>query len=121
VCVGWAAGLQCTGDGPGKADGNAGANSAAMWDMLSGKAHPLPGSAAIALLALLPFPPVTHKMQAALTARAPAVARPSSRAAARPAPAARSVRVMSAPKPEAIEQAVKDAEESCAGGATGEW
>ncbi|KAI3433613.1 hypothetical protein D9Q98_003422 [Chlorella vulgaris] len=59
-------------------------------------------------------------MQAALTARAPAVARPSSRAAARPAPAARSVRVMSAPKPEAIEQAVKDAEESCAGGATGE-
>jgi hypothetical protein len=51
--------------------------------------------------------------------RAP-VAQRSTVVAAKPARAARLV-AFSAPKKEAIQDAIKEAEETCAGGATGEW
>jgi hypothetical protein len=46
----------------------------------------------------------------------PVGARPAQRSAA-----ARNVRMFSAPKKEAIEAAIKEAEETCADGVSGEW
>ena len=51
--------------------------------------------------------------------RAPAAQR-SAVVVAKPARAARLV-AFGAPKKEAIQEAIKEAEETCAGGATGEW
>ena len=57
-----------------------------------------------------------------LTVRPAVCARPmGARVAARPAARPSRVVMMSAPKKEAIEAAIKEAEESCAGGASGEW
>ena len=55
----------------------------------------------------------------------PLVVRPvaprSTVAAAKPASRAARLVMFSAPKENAIKDAIKDAEETCAGGATGEW
>lgn len=58
-------------------------------------------------------------MQAAIAFKAPLV-RPAQRATARPQRAA-SLVVRSAPKSEDIQKAIKEAEDTCAGGASGEW
>ncbi len=62
---------------------------------------------------------LNYNMQAAIAFKAPLV-RPAQRATARPQRAA-SLVVRSAPKSEDIQKAIQEAEETCAGGVSGEW